>query len=755
MNTTDPFAHVRADSPFVDDLPEPAGTLHLAVFASPVAHGTIQRLNVDGATTLPGVAAVLTSHDIPGENQVGMLAPDEPLLATQTVHYVGQPLAIVAAESPALARQALTRMMADIDPLPAVFDPRQAAANGDLLEPPRTISAGDVDAAWAGCSTIVSGRVDTGSQAHVYLETQSALAVPRSRNRMHIFAGSQSPSMVQRAVARILGCSMHAIEVEVGRVGGAFGGKEVQATPWAAMAALAAHRLQRPVKLVLDRQADMQMTGKRHPYSSDYRLGLDADGRFLAFEATYYQNAGATTDLSPAVLERSLLHATNGYAIANVRVTGMCCRTHLPPFTAFRGFGAPQAMVVIEAAIAAAAEAMGVPAWTLQQKNLLRRSDRFFYGMRMDNRAARRSFDAALSRFNVKSRLADIQRRNERSPFVKHGLAVMPVCFGIAFTTTMLNQAAALVHIFVDGSVSVSTAAVELGQGVTVKLRHMVADALGIDWQRVQIESTSTTRVANMSPTAASTAADLNGAAARTACKTILTRLKSVAAGIEGVSTGKIAIDENRVWVDDRPSPLTWEALVQAAYSQRVDLSAHAFYAIPALHYDRQQEKGAPFAYHVCGTAVIEARLDALRGTALIESVQIVHDAGRSLEPLVDQGQVEGAVIQGIGWSTIEEVVYDSKGCLLTDTLTTYKVPDLHFTPAIVEVTFLEDASNPAGIMDSKAVGEPPFMYGIGAFFAIRDAIRAVRDIPITWIQAPLTSQRILRLLDGQQPMPT
>lgn len=750
MSRTDSYSHVRAESPFVDDLPEPRGTLHLAVLASPTAHGIVRGLKIDAALAAPGVAGVLTASDIPGENQVGIMADDEPLLAVDRVHYVGHPLAIVAADTPARARQALARIEVAIDPLPAVFDPRQAAAKGDLLTPPRTVSMGDVDAVWAQCTTIVSGRVDTGAQAHVYLETQSALAIPQPRGRMHIFASTQSPSTVQRTVAQVLGCPMHAIAVEVGRVGGAFGGKEAQATPWAAMAALAAHRLQRPVKLVLDRKADMQMTGKRHPYSSDYRLGLDADGRFLAFQATYYQNAGAFTDLSPAVLERSLFHATNSYAIANVRVSGKSCRTNLPPFTAFRGFGAPQAMVVIEAAIAAAAEKTGMPTWTLQRKNLLRPGTPFPYGMHMDGDATRRSFDAAVSQFDLESRYAENQQRNQASPFVKHGLAVMPVCFGIAFTTTMLNQAAALVHIYNDGSVSVSTAAVELGQDVNRKLRTIVATALGIDRERIQIESTSTMRVANTAPTAASTAADLNGTAARMACKTLRSRLTTLAAELEGVPATQITIREERIWIGDQPGSLTWTDLVQTAHSNRIDLSAHAFYATPNLHYDRQQEKGRPFAYHVCGTAVIEARLDVMRGTASIESVQIVHDAGRSLDLLVDRGQVEGAVVQGIGWCTMEEVVYDGDGRLLSDTLTTYKVPDIYSAPEKFEVVFFEEGAKSGGVMDSKAVGEPPFMYGIGAFFAIRAAIRTLRDIPSDRIQAPLTGERILRLLDGE-----
>ncbi|GAB6906544.1 Xanthine dehydrogenase, molybdenum binding subunit [Desulfosarcina cetonica] len=748
MNPSDAIAHVRGRSPFVDDLPEPPGTLHAAVFASPVAHGVIRRLELAVARSAPGVAAVFTADDIAGENQVGVMIADEPLLAEGQVHYVGQPMVVVVADTPQRARRALAQIVAVIDKRPAIFDPRVAAAHGDLIGEPRTLTLGDVTAAWPRCTTIVQGRVDSGGQEHLYLETQAALAVPDALGNLHIVAGTQSPSTVQRTTARVLDCPMHRITVEVQRVGGAFGGKEDQATPWAVLAALAACRLKRPVKLVLDRHGDMGMTGKRHPYTSDFRLGLDAKGRFLAFEATYYQNAGAAADLSPAVLERSLFHATNSYAIPNVKVTGLSCRTHLPPFTAFRGFGAPQAMFVIEAAIATAAETLKVPAWTLQQKNLLRRGDEFPYGMRMRGNAGRRSFTAAMRRFKVEARLDEIRRHNAASADIKRGLAVMPVCFGIAFTTTCLNQAGALVHIYTDGSVSVSTAAVELGQGVTAKLRRTAALVLGIDTARVRVESTSTRQVANMSPTAASASADLNGAAVRKACAKIRKRLTHVAAGLRNVVPGKIRIREETVWVADQPSPLDWPALVLAAYQQRVDLSAHAFHAMPRLHYDRQREKGHPFAYHVCGTAVVEARLDALRGTAAIQSVEIVHDAGRSLDPLVDQGQVEGAVIQGIGWVTTEELVYDPDGRLRSDSLSTYKIPDLHGAPAIT-VVFLEDAADSTVTLTGKAVGEPPFMYGIGAYFAIRAAIGAVREIPRGRIRVPLTNERILCLLEG------
>jgi len=750
MSSVDTIAHVRALSPFVDDLPEPAGLLHAAVAGSPAARGRITRVDTEAALASPGVRGVFRHMDIPGVNQIGAMMADEVLLAEGEVAYIGQPVVLVVAATPEEARDAAARVRIEVAEAPPVLDPREAAARGQLISPARTFSLGDVESAWERCATVVEGRVDSGGQEHLYLETQAALAIPEARGRLRIFSATQAPSGVQRAVARVLGCRMNDVEVEVQRLGGAFGGKEDQATPWAVLAALAARKLVRPVKLVLSRHEDLRVTGKRHPYSSDYRLGLDAEGRFVAFEATYYQNAGAAADLSPAILERTLFHATNAYFIPNVRVTGLSCRTNLPPFTAFRGFGGPQAMFVLEAAIAAAAGRLHVPARSLQRKNLLVEGDTFPYGMRMESGAARHSFEVAMERFGVEERAAAIDRQNAASPRVKRGLALMPVCFGISFTNTMLNQAGALVHIYTDGSVAVSTAAVEMGQGVLSKLRRIVATGLGIAETRVRLESTSTARVANMPATAASTGADLNGAAALSACRMLTKRLRGVAAAAAGMEEERLEIRDEDVLVDGHPSGMRWQDLVREAFSRRVDLTAHAFYATPRLSFDRETGKGRPFAYHVCGTAVVEAVVDVLRGTAAVESVRVIHDAGRSLDPLVDRGQAEGAIVQGIGWMTMEELVYDSQGRLVSDSLSTYKVPDLHAAPREIEVVFLEDGTGPGAVLKSKAIGEPPFMYGIGAFFAIRSAMGAVRELPADHVVSPLTNERLLMQLEGR-----
>ncbi len=749
MKPDDRHLHVRGESVFVDDLPSPAGCLEAAVLGSPVAHGRITRLDGSAALALDGVVAVLTAADIPGENQTGTIILDEPALADGTVHCVGQPVAMVLARDAATARRARSLIALDIEPLPAILDPREAAALGQHIAPPRTFACGDVDRAWGQCAHIVSGRADSGGQEHFYLETQASLAEPREDGTILLHAGTQAPTAVQRVTARVLGLPMHAVEVDVRRLGGAFGGKEEQATPWAVLAALGAHLLRRPVRLVLDRADDMVMTGKRHPYSSDYRLGLDADGRLLAWEATYYQNAGATADLSTAILERTLFHSTGSYAIPNVRATAHCCRTNLFPFTAFRGFGGPQAMFVLEAALAHAARETGIPRHRLQHLNLLDEGSIFPYGQIADDCRARRCWDQADRTFDFAALHAAAAAHNAADARHKRGVAVMPVCFGISFTNTALNQAGALVHVYQDGSVAVSTGAVEMGQGVVRKIRQVTARTLGLGADRVRVETANTGRVANTSPTAASTGADLNGEAARLACLQIVERLRRVAGTRLGIDPARVELRGGAVLDQGRPTRLTWDELVQAAYWSRTDLSAHAHYATPRLGFDKTKEKGSPFAYHVYGTAITEVTLDRLLGTFTIDAVRLVHDAAASLDRQTDVGQIEGGLAQGLGWLLLEELAWDDAGRLLTDSAGKYKVPDREFMPRVLDVRFLEDAPNPHAVLGSKAVGEPPFMYGIGAFFALADAIGAARPDAALPTAAPLTPEHTLMLLAG------
>jgi len=753
MSHFDAALHVAGRSVFLDDLPLPEGTLHAAVAVSPTARGRILSLDVSRAERMPGVRAVLTAADIPGENQIGTILPDEPLLASGEVCYVGEPLALVVADTPALAAAARDAVVARIDPLPPVLDPREAFAAGSLIAPPAVFCSGDVEAAWGRCAVIIEGRADSGAQEHLYLETQGAVAMPAEDGGVHIRSGTQGPSHVQRVIARVLGLPASAVRVEVSRLGGAFGGKEDQATPWAVLAALGARRTGKPVRLVLGRTEDMRLTGKRHPYSSDYRLGLDREGRMIAWDVAYHQDAGAASDLSTAILERTLFHAAGSYRIPNVRARGFCCRTNTPPNTAFRGFGAPQAMFVMECAVLHAARVLGMPAHRIQERNLLGTGDVLYYGMTYGGDEVRRSWDRAVELYRPEERIREAERLRAEGGILRRGVSVMPVCFGISFTNTSMNQASALVHVYADGSVGLSTGAVEMGQGVNSKMRIVASRILGIDASRIRVESTDTTRNANTSPTAASSAADMNGHAVRIACSEILGRLLPWARGrLRLPGDAALSVSGGRVRADGEDAGMAWEELVAGALLDRVDLSAHAHYATPGIGFDRRTGRGSPFAYHVSGTAVTEVTLDTLRGTCTVDSVRICHDCGESLAPGIDKGQIEGALLQGIGWTTMEEPKRDPEtGELLADSLATYKVPDILSTPQVLEIDLLPPGPGRAGILGSKAVGEPPFMYGIGAFTALVDALRSAGVVLPSdgrWT-APLTPERLLALLDG------
>jgi xanthine dehydrogenase large subunit len=745
MKNFDSEKHVRGESVFLDDIPILEGTLYAHVCYSKVAHGILRRIDSSAAEKMTGVAAILTAKDIPGENQIGGIVPDEELLASESVDFIGQPVAVVVADGPFHARYAAEAIVVETEKLPVITDPREAFAKNELIIPPMKFSLGDTDKAWKECDVVVTGTAESGGQEHVYLETQSAMAIPVEGGGVKIISSTQSPTAVQRVSARILNLPMHKIEVDVTRLGGGFGGKEDQATAWAAMCALSANILQRPVKLVLHRQDDMRMTGKRHPYSSDFKIGLKSDGTILAYEATYFQNAGAAADLSPAVLQRTLSHCTNAYFIPNVKAIGYSCRTNLPPNTAFRGFGGPQGMFVIESAIAKAAEAMGIDKSVIQKKNLLKDGDEFPYGQKTEHCQARNTWNELEKKIPIEKIRKDIDAFNTKNQWKKKGMALMPVCFGISFTNTMMNQASALVHVYTDGSIGVSTAAIEMGQGVNAKILRTVERTLSIPPEWIKIETTNTTRIANTSPTAASSGADLNGKAAQLACLDILQRLKKLAASeLHQEDEVKIEIRDGQVFNAGKKTDLTWKKLITLAHQKRIGLSAHHYYATPQIHFDTKTSKGRPFAYHVYGTALVQATVDCLRGIYEIDSVIAVHDFGTSLHPAVDLSQAEGAIMQGIGWMTMEEVAYNSDGRLLTDALSTYKVPDIHFAPKELIVHFLENSENSFGPFNSKAIGEPPFMYGIGAFFAIREAMKAFKPGKEFAFKAPMTPERVL-----------
>jgi xanthine dehydrogenase large subunit len=582
------------------------------------------------------------------------------------VEYIGQPIALVVADTKRNAKKALKLIAADIEKLEPMMDPRAAAAAGQIHGKKRVQVNGDPDAAFGKCKHVFEGRLASGPQEHFYFETQRALAVPGEHDTIKVYASAQSPGAFHHHLAEVLGIPMHKVELDIRRLGGGFGGKE-----------------------------------------------------------------------PTAVLGRSFLHVCGSYRIPNIRVTGLSCRTNIPPNNAFRGFGVPQGTYAIEAALSAAAHKLGLEPEALKRKNLLKDGDILPYGVKLSGVNSERCWATLDAKTHIAQRRAAVAAYNETHKDTKRGLAAVPVCFGISFAQTALNQASSLVHIYVDGSVAVSTGAVEMGQGVNAKIRIVAARTLGVPLERVRVETTNTSRIPNASPTSASTGADLNGMATKYACERLRARLIAFAAGVLKAEPAAVDIKDGEVLVSGKSAGLGWNKLAKDAQWARVDLGEHAFYATPDLHYDMEKEQGRPFAYYAYGTSLIEVKLDCLRGTYTLEAVDVVQDVGESLSPAIDRGQTEGAVVQGMGWATMEQLRYAPDGRVLTG-VSAYKIPDIKFLPAHFDVTLLKDSSNPYAVCNSKAVGEPPFVHGIGAYLAVADALRAARpdgeppSLPIT-----------------------
>jgi xanthine dehydrogenase large subunit len=744
MKNIDSFTHVRGESLFVDDLMIRQDALIGLCFDSPKAHGKIISVDYSKAEALEGVERIFTYKDVLGENQIGGIIPDEPLWAEDEVHFWGQPIAFIVAETEAIAKKARALIEIEIDELPVITTAIEAKEKGSFINEPRSFVLGNTDESFTDCEYVIEGETFSNGQEHLYLETQGCYVVPQENGSIKITSSTQGPTQVQKTAAKVLGVSMHKIEVDVIRLGGGFGGKEDQATPWAVMAAVAVQHLNKPVKYMLNRHDDLRMTGKRHPYASFFKIGLNKGLKIKAFEAEFLQNSGAAADLSPAIAERTLFHATNSYFVPNVKTTVYSCKTNLPPNTAFRGFGGPQGMFVIESAIAKAADKIGIDRREIQEANLLEENDEFSYGQIATEVQAKKSWFEAKEKFEFEKLEQEVTDFNSQNDHYKKGISLMPITFGISFTNTPMNHARALVHIYQDGSVGVSTAAVEMGQGVNTKILQVAQDVLGITSDKVKIETTNTTRVANTSPSAASSTADLNGKAVEMACNSLVERLKKVASRMLSSDENNIKFEENRVLLNGEKSNLTWNGLTAQAMLERVALSENAHYATPIIHFDKSKEKGHPFAYHVYGTAITTVTLDCLRGVYEIDSVKIVHDFGKSMNLGIDIGQVEGALAQGIGWMTMEEIAYGNDGRLLSNALSTYKVPDIFSAPKTVETIPLETDGNEMAIQKSKAVGEPPLMYGIGTYFAIQNAVKAFNKKYKPKYHSPLTPEKVL-----------
>jgi xanthine dehydrogenase large subunit len=744
------IAHVTGAARYLDDVPTVPGTLEAALVLSPHAHARIRSVDLSACLAASGVVAAITAADIPGRNDIAPIRTGEPALAADIVEYEGQPVAAIAAATLDQGRAAAKLAAIDYEALPAVLTIEQAVARDSYVSPPQLMLRGDVEDALAGAPHRLSGELRCGGQDHFYLEGQIALATPGEATDMHVWSSTQHPTEVQHGVAHLLGLPFNAVTVEVRRMGGAFGGKESQATIIAGIAALLAWKARQPVKLRLPRDDDMRATGKRHPFLIRYDVGFDTQGHILALDLTLAANGGNVADHTPAVLTRALCHADNCYFLPNVRFRGLPCKTNTVSNTAFRGYGGPQAMLAIETIIEEIARRLGLPVYAVRRRNFygIGRNDITPYGMPVEDNLIERVVDELNHAVGLAAWRREIVNFNRISPVVKKGLATMPVKFGISFNRPALNQAGALVHVYTDGSVVLNHGGTEMGQGLFIKVAQIVAEAFAIDLDHIRVSATSTAKVPNTSPTAASSGSDLNGMAALNACREIKTRMSEVAADHFGVPAGEIVFDSNRIYAGNRS--LSFAELAALSWEKRVSLSATGFYRTPEIHWDFATNTGRPFYYFVYGAAAAEVVIDTLTGESRVLRAELIQDCGRSLNPAIDLGQIEGAFVQGMGWLTSEELWWDGDGRLRTCGPSTYKIPGSRDVPPIFNVRLLEDAPNRAAtIFRSKAIGEPPLMLAISVWLAIRDAIASLADHKLApRLDAPATPERVLAAIE-------
>ena len=744
--------HVLGQANYTDDVAELRGTLHAALGLSAKPHAKIAAIDLAPVRASRGVVAVYTAADIPGTNDCGPIIHDDPILADGLVQYVGQPIFIVVADTHDNARRAARLAQVSYDELPAILTPQAARAAQSYVLPPMRLARGDAEAAFAKAPRSVKGELHVGGQEQFYLEGQIAYAIPAEDNGMQVLCSTQHPSEMQHVVAHALGLHSHHVRVECRRMGGGFGGKESQSALWAAAAAIAAARLKRPVKLRADRDDDMLVTGKRHCFHYEYEVGYDDEGRILAAKVDMVSRAGFSADLSGPVATRAVCHFDNTYYLSDVDIRAACGKTNTQSNTAFRGFGGPQGAIAMEYVIDDIARALGRDALDIRRLNFYGRDERNVtpYGQVVRDNVIHALSAQLEESSEYRARRAAIAAFNEGSPVLKKGLALTPVKFGIAFNVTHLNQAGALVHVYVDGSVLVNHGGTEMGQGVNTKVMQVVAHELGIDMSHVRISATDTSKVANTSATAASTGADLNGKAAQDAAHQIRARLAAFAATRFGGEAADVRFAADTVFVNGQE--IAFAQLVQAAYLARVQLWSDGFYATPGLSWDAKTMNGNPFQYFAYGAAVAEVVVDTLTGEWKLLRADCLYDAGKSLNPAIDIGQVEGAFIQGMGWLTTEELWWNPGGKLMTHAPSTYKIPAVSDCPADFRVQLFENANVADSIHRSKAVGEPPLLLPFSVFFAIRDAISAVGGHKVNPpLNAPATSEEILKAVTAMQ----
>ncbi len=746
--------HTNGQALYLDDIPVVPGTLDTALVLSPHPHARVLSIDVSAALAAEGVAAVVTAADIPGKNDIAPIRTDEPLLAAGLVEHEGQVVAAVAAATLDLARAAAKLVKVEYEILPAVLTVEEAVAKELYVAPVQTMARGDIDAGLKSAPHRLSGEFRCGGQDHFYLEGQIAIATPGETNRdIHVYSSTQHPTEVQHGVAHVLGIPFNAVTVEVRRMGGGFGGKESQPTIIAGIAALLATKTRKPVKLRLPRDDDMRATGKRHPFYYRYDVGFDGDGAILGLDLLLAANGGHVADHTPAVLTRALCHSDNCYWLPVLRFRGLACKTNTVSNTAFRGYGGPQGMFAIETIVDMIARNLGKPLEDVRRRNFYGqgRDNVTPYGMTVEDNIIEKVIGELDSNVDLKAWRENVIAFNRTSPIVKKGLATMPVKFGISFNRPALNQAGALVHVYMDGSVTLNHGGTEMGQGLFVKVAQVVAETFQIDIDNIKITATTTGKVPNTSPTAASSGSDLNGMAAQNAAEQIKDRMADVAAEQFNVPKGEIVFSSNRIYAGNRS--MSFAELAALSWEKRVSLSATGFYRTPKIHWDFASNSGRPFYYFTYGVAAAEVAIDTLTGEMRVLRAELLQDCGESLNPAIDLGQIEGAFVQGMGWLTSEELVWDTKGKLRTHGPSTYKIPGSRDVPPVFNARILQNAPNrEETVFRSKAVGEPPLMLALSVWLAVRDAIASLSDYRLSpSIDAPTTPDRVLAAVDEMQ----
>ena len=775
-------AQVAGDATYIDDIPEVRGTLHAAPILSNVAHGRLLGVDASAALAMPGVRDVILCRDIPGDPMLAAFAGDEPVFAIDTVQHVGQVIGLVIAATVMQARRAARKVQLHIEALPAILTVQDALAAQNYVLPPVVVKRGDATAALARAQHTLSGALEVGGQEHFYLEGQVAYVMPLEQNQWWVYSSTQHPGEVQHWVAHALGIDNHAVTVECRRMGGGFGGKETQAGHLAVWAAIAAHKLQRPIKLRLDRDDDFMVTGKRHPFALEYSAGFDDTGRLTALKLMMAANCGFSADLSGPVADRAIFHSDNAYYLQDVDIASFRCKLNTQSHTAFRGFGGPQGVILIESIMGDIAHHLNMDPLDVRMRNLYSdefvspstgsgrtgdlavhpepvegveapRRDTTHYGMRVEDNILQPLLSQLEATSHYRQRRKAIAQWNATSPILKRGMAITPVKFGISFTATLFNQAGALVHVYTDGSVQVNHGGTEMGQGLNTKVAQIVADELGVPYERILCTASDTSKIPNASATAASAGTDLNGRAAQFAARHVRDNLAAFVSGLDACGAGAVRFEHGQV-LSPTPTGVTtrsFDDVVKMAYANRIQLWSDGFYRTPKIHYDKATLTGRPFYYFAYGAACTEVAIDTLTGESRVLKVDILHDVGRSINPAIDIGQIEGGFVQGMGWLTTEQLVWNDKGVLTTHAPSTYKIPTAGDVPSHFKVDLWPEANREDNVFGSKAVGEPPFMLAISVYEALRDAIASAGGKgqgPVR-LTAPATAENVLRAQAG------